>query len=445
MATQRSSWIGRERPRPGRDPALEISREVLSEVFGAPGERGFRVEYWTGAAEPAVSGSELPFTLVLEWPGALRSMLLPPTDRSVGEAYARGDIDLRGDVEAAVRLGWRALRRWSAPTAWPRLWARLRTLPARRAEGDGAPEPFEPGSAVRPHSRDRDVRAVRFHYDVGNPFYELFLDRRMQYSCGDFGDPGRSLDDAQEAKLDAICRALRLRPGHRVLDVGCGWGGLLLFAAERYGVRGFGVTLSEEQAAYARRSAREADLGGRCRFEVRDYRELDDARPFDRVVSVGMIEHVGLAKYPSYFETVHRLLAPGGLFVNQGIVAARRGHSTLDRLRLHLQRRIGSFIHHYVFPDSDLVPVGRTLTEAERSGLEVRGVENLREHYAETLRRWVRRLESRWDEAVELVGESTCRVWRFYMGASAHLFQSGYLGCARLVLRRPDDRAERSP
>jgi cyclopropane-fatty-acyl-phospholipid synthase len=302
--------------------------------------------------------------------------------------------------------------------------------------GDGsAGEAF--ASHLRSHSRRRDSLAVRFHYDLGNDFYRLFLDERMQYSSAYFPTPDASLEDAQKAKLDLICHKLDLQPDERLLDVGCGWGGLLAHAAEHYGVRGMGITLSHEQAAWAREVIARKGLSDRLRVEIMDYRDLPGRERFDKIASVGMIEHVGLPRYREYFQELARLLRAGGLLMNQGIIALTRRFTPLDRLRLRVSRRWGSFIHRHIFPDSDLVPLGRTLEAAEACGFEVRHVGSLREHYARTLRFWVRRLEDHWDEAVDAAGVATCRAWRFYMAASAYLFSEGEIGIVQCVLRRP--------
>ncbi len=362
----------------------------------------------------------------------------------MGEALVRGDLEVEGDLEAAIRAGAAGLAAAKrSPRALARLVADLLRLPARpspdvRSTGDGkayAHSRFH--SSLPSHSRRRDSLAVRFHYDLGNDFYRLFLDRRIQYSSAYFADPAMELDEAQEAKLDLICRKLRLRRDERFLDVGCGWGGLMVHAVERYGVRAMGITLSPEQAAFAREVVARAGLADRCRIEVMDYRELPSGARFDKIASVGMIEHVGLGRYPRYFGGLLRLLRPGGLLMNQGIVALTGGHTHLERLRLKAGRRWGSFIHRHIFPDSDLVPLGRTLAAAEAAGFETRHVESLREHYARTLRFWVRRLEDRWDDAVAIAGISTARAWRFYMAASAHLFSAGEIGVVQCLLARP--------
>jgi len=257
----------------------------------------------------------------------------------------------------------------------------------------------------------------------------------MVYSCGYFTDEGQSLDAAQEAKLDHICRKLRLQPGERLLDIGCGWGGLVIHAAEHYGVDATGITLSEPQAALARERIAAAGIEDRCRVEVRDYRELPAGTTFDKIASVGMVEHVGHARLGTYFTEAHRLLAPGGLFLNHGIVRAPAASLSLPA---RLLWRPGAFIDRYVFPDGELIPLGEMISQAEEAGFEARDAEALREHYALTLRHWVRRLEGHHDEAVRLVGEETFRVWRLYMAASAHRFATARLNIVQTLLAKPD-------
>ncbi len=418
---------------PGMGRDLRIARAVLAELFGAPETRGFAVRLWDGSVEPPVGTSR--FTMAIAGPAALRRMFLPPTESRLAEAFLRGDFDVEGDLEAATGLAEALAPCFSSPPRLVRVLLRLLTLPH-----DGSPPAARPWHAYRarglPHSRQRDARAVRFHYDVGNDFFALWLDRRMIYSCAYFPTGREDLDGAQEAKLEHICRKLRLRRGERLLDVGCGWGGLVIYAAERHGVEALGVTLSEPQAALARRRIAEAGLAERCRVEVRDYRDIPDEPVFDKAVSVGMVEHVGRARLPEYFRRICRALVPGGLFLNHGIVAPRT------------QARPGrGFIERHVFPDGDPTPLDVILRAAEPAGFEVRDVENLREHYAQTLRHWVGRLERRHAEAARLVGEATYRVWRLYMAGSAHAFATGRLGVVQALLARPDaeGRARVSP
>jgi cyclopropane-fatty-acyl-phospholipid synthase len=282
----------------------------------------------------------------------------------------------------------------------------------------------------RKHSLRRDQQAVTYHYDVSNDFYALWLDRRMVYSCAYFHAAGDDLDTAQEHKLEYLCRKLRLRPGQRLLDIGCGWGGLVMHAAEQYGVDATGITLSRPQAELANRRIAAANLADRCRVGVRDYRQVAEPEGYDALVSVGMFEHVGAALLPSYFAEAWQLLKPGGVFLNHGIASRATD----------VPVRGPTFANTYVFPDGELVPIHVTLRAAEASGFEVRDVESLREHYALTLRHWVRRLEACHDRALQCVDEPTYRVWRLFMSGSAHGFATGRLNLYQTLLVKPDRR-----
>ncbi|HEX2190505.1 MAG TPA: cyclopropane-fatty-acyl-phospholipid synthase family protein, partial [Longimicrobiaceae bacterium] len=291
------------------------------------------------------------------------------------------------------------------------------------------------------HTPEWDRAGVRYHYDAGNDFYRLFLDRRMVYSCGYFPTGAEGLDEGQERKLEHVCRKLRLRPGERLLDIGCGWGALAVHAATRHGARVVGVTLSEQQAELARLRVAEAGVEDRVRIELRDYRELRGER-FDRVSSVGMFEHVGRKRLPEYFATVFSLLRPGGLFLNHGIGGRPRRPAPLVRglLRRGLDRVLldnGHFRRSYVFPNGDLVPVSEADLVAERAGFEVRDVENLREHYGRTLRFWAERLEARREDARRLGGERVFRIWRLFMGIASWQFATGELAVYQSLLERP--------
>ncbi|MCC3776904.1 cyclopropane-fatty-acyl-phospholipid synthase family protein, partial [Streptomyces sp. UNOB3_S3] len=304
------------------------------------------------------------------------------------------------------------------------------------------PPPAPPAEEARRgggplHSLRRDRQAISHHYDVGNAFYEHVLGPSMVYSCAYWESPESTLEEAQRAKLDLVCRKLGLKPGMRLLDVGCGWGSMALHAAREYGVDVVAVTLSEEQAAYARKRVAGAGLADRIEVRVQDYREVSDG-PFDAVSSIGMAEHVGSARYAGYAADLYALLRPGGRLLNHQI--ARRP------LRDEGGYRVDEFIDRYVFPDGELAPVGRTVAQLEEAGFEVRDVEALREHYALTLRRWVANLEAQWDEAVRLTSPGRARVWRLYMAASALAFERNRIGVNQvLAIRTPESGASGLP
>jgi cyclopropane-fatty-acyl-phospholipid synthase len=272
---------------------------------------------------------------------------------------------------------------------------------------------------------------VQHHYDLPSAFYRLWLDERMVYSCAYFPTGKETLDEAQAAKLEHICRKLRLRPGERLLDIGCGWGGLALYAAERYGVEVTGITLSEEQLQEARERARQAGLGGKVRIEPLDYREVGGQ--FDKVVSVGMAEHVGRANLGRYFQAAFERLRPGGLFLHHAIAQGP------VRRKTPAWAASGEFMRQYIFPDGEILPLWVNLQEAETAGFEVRDVEDLREHYARTLRLWRERLEANCPRAAELVGPERVRLYRLYLAGSAHQFRFGHLAIHQSLLAKPGE------
>lgn len=414
------------------DRTVAISLAFLQKLLGDYRPRDFAVRLWDGSVWDAEPGQPTRFTLVIQHPGALRAMFWPPTELTLGEAYIYDDFDIEGDIEAVFTLADHFLgRRWSLAERLQHARALL-SLPADSRPRVGRQAARLSGER---HSQERDRLAVTYHYNVSNEFYALWLDRHMVYSCAYFASPEDDLDTAQERKLDYICRKLRLRPGERLLDIGCGWGGLVMHAARHYGVHALGITLSQPQAEWANERIRQAGLSERCRVEVRDYREVDEPAGYDKLVSVGMFEHVGEALLPTYFERAWRLLRPGGAFLNHGIACranqpAQRGPSFSDR---------------YVFPDGELVPIHITLRMAEMTGFEVRDVESLREHYALTLRHWVRRLEAHHEEARRATDEVTYRVWRLFMSGSAHGFQTGRLNVYQTLLVKPDRGDSRLP
>jgi cyclopropane-fatty-acyl-phospholipid synthase len=397
---------------------------VLERLFEGYAGDGFEVRLWDGTTWRPGAAAEPRFTIVLRHEGSLRAMLWPPGELTLSEAYVYGDFDLEGDLEAVFPLADLLLAEPRSRTAQLALARQLRALPATRRVRASGPKARLRG---RRHSVERDRAAVDFHYGRSNEFFAAFLDPRLVYSCAYFASEDDDLATAQERKLDLVCRKLRLAPGERLLDIGCGWGGLVMWAAERYGADALGVTLSESQAELARERIRTAGLEARCRVEVRDYRELE-GQAFDKVASIGMFEHVGEELLPEYFGRVRDALRPGGVFLNHGIArpvwrGAKEG---------------SSFVERYVFPDGELSPIPVSLGAAEEAGFEVRDVESLREHYALTLRHWVRRLERNAPEAIAAAGEPTFRVWRLYMSGSAHAFTTGHVSVFQTLLVKPD-------
>jgi cyclopropane-fatty-acyl-phospholipid synthase len=398
------------------------------------------LERLTGVAVPLRlwDGTELggpgTFRLVLAHPWSARALLAPPrgarmSDAAAGAAYTTGAIDIEGDMVAAIATGSAVAR---SVQALPRhrllpLARAVRRLPAPPAP----PSPGRPALSGRRHSQARDRQAIAHHYDLPQAFYETFLDQGLVYSCAYFADPDEPLEVAQTRKLELICRKLRLRPGMRLLDIGCGWGSLLLHAARHHGVEGIGVTLSETQHAAATERARVAGLGQRVHVELRDYREVTGQ--FDAVASVGMFEHVGPDHLPEYFAAAYRLTAPGGLFLNHGIVTG-----DAQRIRTGDER---DFTSAAVFPDGGLVPAWRAVQAMQEPGFELLDLEQLRPHYGLTLRRWVAGLEAHRTAAVATASEQAYRTWRAYMAGAAHGFETGHLGVVQVLgLRGPRPR-----
>lgn len=328
---------------------------------------------------------------------------------ALGEAYVEGDVDIVGPIDEALRAAETMVRGWGKAVR-----GRLPRLAS--------------------HSKKRDREAIQYHYDASNEFYRLWLDRRMVYSCAYFKTGAEELELAQEQKLDHICRKLRLRPGDRLLDVGCGWGALILHAAQHYGVDATGITLSTNQQALAAERIREAGLQDRCRALLQDYREVPGEGVYDKIASVGMFEHVGLKNLPEYFATLHRLLAAGGIAMNHGITAVDTDHREVGM-------GAGEFVEKYVFPHGELPHVSLVLKEMSDAKLEVMDVETLRLHYARTLSYWSSRLEKRLAEARVHVGEKRTRIWRLYLAGCAHAFERNWVTIHQVLAVKPADPA----
>ena len=374
-------------------------------------------------------------TIVVKSPDAVARIVQAPGELGFARAYVAGDIDIEGDVFAALQV------RDALPDIklTPQQWIYAARLIGRSGFRRVPPPPEEARLRGRRHTPARDRVAVSYHYDVSNDFYRLVLGRTMTYSCGVWTDASIGLDQAQANKYDLICRKLDLEPGQQLLDVGCGWGGMVMHAASYYGVEAVGVTLSSRQQEWAAKAIADAGLGSSVQARLQDYRDVQDG-PYDAASSIGMFEHVGLARLRQYFDCLYRLLRPGGRLLNHGISRQPRPSnnrprswpSPLPKLppgRRGTGTRTGfkrdSFIDRYVFPDGELHEVGAVISVMQDVGFEVRHVESLREHYGLTLRAWVANLEANWDAAVRAAGPARARVWRLYMAASALNFEAG--------------------
>ena len=376
----------------------------------------------------SVGPPDPPATLVVRSPDALRRILFAPGEIGFARAYVAGDIDVEGDIHVLLR----SLRdRLPNVHLTARQWVRLAEEVGARQLRPLPPPAEEIRLRGRRHSKARDASAVTAHYNVSNEFYRLLLGPALTYSCAVFESPDTSLEDAQAAKHDLICRKLDLQAGMRVLDIGCGWGSFAIHAATHYGVSVVGVSLSEPQVELGRKRVAERGLTDLVDLRVQDYRELDDG-PFDAIASVGMAEHVGPG-LRDYTRAVHGLLPPGARYLHHSI--AKAGPEVDKRWRPALP----TFIDRYVFPDSHLHRIGATVAALEGEGLEVRHVESLREHYALTLRRWTANLEASWDEAVSQIGLPRARIWHLYLAGCALVFDVGNVQVHQVLTVRPED------
>ena len=365
------------------------------------------IELWNGKRFPLSENPSV--TLRVSDVAALRD-LANPNLANLGEAYVEGRIDVEGPIDEALRTA------------------------AALSEHLGSSKNGKRPGFWNLHSRTGDAKAIRYHYDVSNDFYALWLDRRMVYSCAYFKTGDESIDEAQEQKLDHICRKLRLSPGERFLDIGCGWGALVMHAGERYGVQATGITLSENQHALANERIRTAGLQDRCQVLLQDYRDLPGEAVFDKIASVGMFEHVGLKNLPTYFGAIHRWLAPGGIAMNHGL-------TSIDPESRSVGLGAGEFIEKYVFPHGELPHLSLVVKEMGAAGLEVMDIETLRLHYAKTLSHWSQRLEANLDAARAHSGDKRLRIWRVYLAGCAHAFERNWVTIQQVLAVKPGDPA----
>ncbi|HEY1801785.1 MAG TPA: cyclopropane-fatty-acyl-phospholipid synthase family protein [Terriglobales bacterium] len=405
---------------------LKFLRELLSDYH----PRNFELELWDGTRWQPEANQFRRFTWKINSPGAVRTTFTSASQLALAEAYICGDFDIDGDIESIFPLadylsnlsGARKLQLGALLLMLPYSPSRQSPLHAATLHG-------------RAHTKRRDRQSIQYHYDVSNDFYRLWLDPNMVYSCAYFKDAHDDLATAQIQKLDYICRKLRLKPGERLLDIGCGWGGLILHAARHYGVKALGITLSEQQFALANEHIQQENLSDRCEVKLIDYREIHEPESFDKISSVGMVEHVGERNLEEYFRCAYRLLRPKGAFFNHGIGIPKN----------YSKQEGPTFADLYVFPDGELVPIGRMTRAAESAGFEVRDVENLREHYALTLHHWVRRMAEHSREALRIVDEATYRIWRLHMAGSAYYFETDRLNLYQTLLVKSQSGASNLP
>ncbi len=424
FALRISAGGGQALPRP--PPVLQSLRVMFAraeplrrELARALPERPFALRFWDGTELPATAPGGPVFTV--RSPTAVAHLLRAPGQLGLGRAYAAGELEA-DDLDRVIGL----LDSFRAPALDRATRLRL-TAAAVRACGLTRP-PRVPASELRPqgrrHSRARDARAVRHHYDVSNDFFKLFLDSSMTYSCALFSRGATTLEDAQLAKRELVCTKLGLQEGERLLDVGCGWGSFVLHAATRHGVSAVGITLSPNQAELARRRVAKAGLEDRVEIRLADYRDLAGER-YDAIASIGMVEHVGASQIDVYAAQLAGLLDPGGRLLNHGIARLRHGDP-----------EAGAFSERYVFPDAAPLHVSRVLLALERAGFEPTHVEGLRQDYVDTLSEWIARLDANLDEAERLAGGERVRVWRLYLRAARNGFATGFTSIFQVLARR---------
>ncbi len=413
----------------------ELAKNILRRIFENFGGNVL-VRLWDGyelrMGRRQKSESRPELLLTFDSPETFRTLFLSRNPLYFLESYFEGRVNIEGDLYSVLKLRHNLTSLHLSLMEKAILLIKLLGMESHKKLASGTnsiirwDKTLAQKLRLRP-SKSLNRHSISFHYDVSNEFYALWLDKQMIYSCAYFEDASQSLEQAQCNKLDYICRKLRLQPGEHMLDIGCGWGALICWAAEHYGVIAHGITLSRKQFQHVQNLIRERELEGKVSIELLDYRDLKGEARYDKLVSVGMFEHVGLKNLPTYFAIAHRMLKPGGLFLNHGITTDEDGWK---------KDLSSEFINRYVFPDGQLETVSTVQRIMEDTNLEIHDVESLRSHYALTLREWVKRLEEKHDEALNYVSEATYRIWRLYMAACALQFEEGTTGIYQILVSR---------
>jgi cyclopropane-fatty-acyl-phospholipid synthase len=398
--------------------------EYVGEIINAR----FSIRLWDGSIIPLGKNVDSEFFIAVNGPGVIGALLRRPTYENLLLQYINGSVDVHGDLIDFVAVA-RKKRTTKKLKKINKFFLLRQALPLLLSfsEKTSVQHEYLYDEVGRKESRRDNKKLIQFHYDISNNFYALFLGDEMQYSCGYFTDPGNSLDQAQYDKLDIICRKLRLKPEEKLLDIGCGWGGLICHAAQNYGVKAHGVTLSQKQFEYTAAKIKRLGIEDRVTVELRDYSTLEDT--YDKIASIGMFEHIGLANMPKYFQKINSLLRDRGILLNHGI--SRHAKPTRRAARkIRPERRL---LLKYIFPGSEIDNVGHTIDLLEINGFEVHDVEALREHYALTTRHWYKRLMARKEEAINFVGIEKFRIWALYLAGVSIGFTDGSIHICQIV------------